>query len=49
MPVHYIYLLIAIMFEVTGTSMLQISQQFTKPLPSLGVVIGMRELSISCP
>ncbi len=40
MPVHYIYLLIAIMFEVAGTSMLQASQQFTRPLPSLGVVVG---------
>ena len=40
MPVHYIYLLIAIVFEVAGTSMLQVSQQFTKPWPSLGVVVG---------
>ncbi len=40
MPLHYIYLLIAIIFEVAGTSMLQASQQFTKPLPSIGVVLG---------
>ena len=40
MPVQYIYLLIAILFEVVGTSMLQASAQFTKLLPSVGVVIG---------
>ncbi len=40
MPIHYLYLLIAILFEVAGTSMLQASNQFTKLLPSIGVVIG---------
>lgn len=40
MPVQYIYLTIAILFEVAGTSMVQASQQFTKPLPSLGVLVG---------
>lgn len=40
MPVHYVYLLIAIMFEVAGTSMLQASAQFTKLLPSIGVIAG---------
>ncbi|HET8728976.1 MAG TPA: multidrug efflux SMR transporter [Alphaproteobacteria bacterium] len=34
----YVYLFIAIVFEVVGTSALQASQQFTRPLPSLMVL-----------
>jgi small multidrug resistance pump len=40
MPKHYIYLLIAVAFEVFGTSNLQASQQFTRLWPSIFVVIG---------
>lgn len=40
MPVHYIYLFLAILAETIGTTALQASQQFTRPLPSALVVIG---------
>jgi small multidrug resistance pump len=36
----WLYLMIAIAAEVLGTSFLRASQGFTKPLPSLAVVIG---------
>ena len=36
----YIYLALAIMAEVIGTTALQASQGFSKPLPSAIVVIG---------
>lgn len=36
----YIFLAIAIVSEVFGTSMLKVSNGFSKLLPSLGVVIG---------
>jgi len=36
----YIYLLIAIIAEVTATSTLKLSEEFTKPLPSLIVIIA---------
>ncbi|WP_366656236.1 multidrug efflux SMR transporter [Fodinicurvata sp. EGI_FJ10296] len=36
--VNYIYLGIAIVFEVIGTSALQASRQFTRPIPSLVVI-----------
>ena len=36
----YFYLVLAVMAETVGTSALQASQQFTKPLPSVLVVIG---------
>jgi small multidrug resistance pump len=36
----YVYLLLAIIFEVFATSSLQASQQFTKLVPSILVVIG---------
>ncbi len=36
----YLYLLIAIIAEVTATSALKASAEFTKPLPSLIVVLG---------
>lgn len=34
----YVFLAFAILFETIGTSFLQASQQFTRPLPSLAVV-----------
>jgi small multidrug resistance pump len=40
MPIHYIYLFIAVAAETIGTSALQASQQFTRLVPSLIVVIG---------
>lgn len=36
----YVYLAIAIVAEVIGTSAMQASEGFTKPLPSLVVVVG---------
>ena len=36
----YLYLVLAVMAETIGTSALQASQQFTRPLPSALVVIG---------
>ncbi len=36
----YLFLIIAVAFEGLGTTSLQASQQFTKPLPTLGVFIG---------
>ncbi len=40
MPVHYIYLIIAVICETFGTACLKSSNEFTKLWPSLGVVIG---------
>lgn len=40
MPKAYLYLLAAILAEVAGTSALQASQQFTRTLPSVIVVVG---------
>lgn len=37
---QYLYLSIAILSEVLATSALKASEQFTRPLPSLIVVIG---------
>jgi small multidrug resistance pump len=39
---HYAYLLliIAVLFETLGTSSLLASQQFTRPLPVLGMILG---------
>jgi len=36
----YLYLAIAIIAEVLGTSALKASEEFTKPIPSIAVVIG---------
>lgn len=36
----HVYLAMAIVAEVTATSMLKASQEFTRPLPSLIVVLG---------
>jgi small multidrug resistance pump len=40
MPVHYIYLILAVITETIGTSALQASQQFTKFGPSVLVVVA---------
>ena len=40
MPVHYLFLLIAVITEVIGTSALQASAQFTRFWPSVIVVIS---------
>ena len=37
---HYLYLAIAIVAEVIGTSALKAAEGFTRPLPSLVVVVG---------
>ncbi len=37
---HWIYLIIAILGEVIATSSLKASEGFTKPIPSIIVVIG---------
>ena len=40
MHLGYIYLFFAIIFEVTGTLLLPISKNFTKPIPSI-IIIGL--------
>ena len=40
MPVHYLYLLFAVIAETIGTTALQASQQFTRLWPSVIVVIA---------
>lgn len=40
MPLHYIYLIVAVAAETIGTTALQASQQFTRLWPSVVVVIG---------
>ncbi|MGD9863381.1 MAG: multidrug efflux SMR transporter [Pseudodonghicola sp.] len=40
MPAHYIYLILAVAAETIGTSALQASQQFSRLLPSLLVVVA---------
>ena len=40
MHLGYIYLFFAIIFEVTGTLLLPISKNFTKPVPSI-IIIGL--------
>ncbi|MEM6483187.1 MAG: SMR family transporter [Pseudomonadota bacterium] len=36
----YLFLIVAVLFEGLGTASLQASQQFTKLIPSLGVLVG---------
>jgi small multidrug resistance pump len=36
----YVYLVMAIVAEVTATSMLKASEEFTRPLPSVIAVLG---------
>ena len=40
MPIHYIYLIVAVVAETIGTSALQASQQFTKLAPSVLTIVG---------
>ncbi len=40
MPTHIVTLLLAVVFETIGTTALQASQQFTKPVPSLIVLVA---------
>jgi small multidrug resistance pump len=40
MPVHFIYLILAVVAETVGTSALQASQQFTRLWPSLLVILA---------
>ncbi|MFY9209895.1 MAG: multidrug efflux SMR transporter [Aestuariivita sp.] len=40
MPFHYVYLIIAVFFETTGTTALQASQQFSKVGPTLLAVLS---------
>lgn len=40
MPVHSLTMIVAIVCEVIGTSALQASHQFTRPLPSLLVLVS---------
>ena len=40
MPVHYVYLILAVVAETIGTSALQASAQFTKFWPSVIVVVA---------
>ena len=39
MPTHYVYLILAVMFETAGTSAIQASQQFTRLWPSVMVMV----------
>ena len=40
MPVHYAYLIIAVAAETIGTTALQASQQFSRLMPSLIVLVA---------
>ena len=40
MPLPYVYLIIAVVFETIGTTALQASQQFTRLGPTVGVVVA---------
>jgi small multidrug resistance pump len=40
MPLHYLYLMLAVAAETIGTSALQASQQFTRVWPSVLVVVA---------
>ncbi len=40
MPLHYIYLFVAVVAETIGTTALQASQQFTRLIPSLIVLFA---------
>ena len=44
---HYVYLLIAVALEVCGTMLLPVSQNFTRPLPTLSL-IGCYAVSFYC-
>ncbi len=40
MPLHYVYLILAVVAETIGTSALQASQQFTRLWPSVLVILA---------
>lgn len=40
MQIHWVFLALAIVSEVFASSMLKLSEGFTKPLPTVGVAIG---------
>ncbi|SIT77974.1 DMT family transporter [Pontibaca methylaminivorans] len=40
MSSHYLFLMIAVLFETIGTSALEASQQFTRPWPSALVIVA---------
>lgn len=40
MPIHYVYLFLAVVAETIGTSALQASQQFTRLWPSLLLIVA---------
>jgi len=40
MPIQFVYLIVAVIFETFGTACLKASSEFTKLWPSLGVIIG---------
>ncbi|MBS9716114.1 DMT family transporter [Pseudohalocynthiibacter aestuariivivens] len=40
MPIHYVYLILAVMAETIGTTALQASHQFSRLIPSIIVVVG---------
>ena len=40
MPLHYVYLIVAVAAETIGTTALQASQQFTRTGPTLVVVLA---------
>lgn len=40
MPKHYLFLILAIFFETVGTTALQASQQFSRLVPSVIVILG---------
>ena len=36
---HYFYHLVAVALEVSGTMLLPVSQNFTRPLPTIGLIV----------
>ncbi len=40
MPLHYLYLTLAVLFETIGTTALQASQQFTRVGPTILVIVA---------
>jgi len=40
MPAHYIYLILAVLFETIGTTALQASQQFSRVGPTIVVIVA---------
>ena len=36
----WLFLIAAIVFETVGTMLLKLSEQFTRPLPTIGMIVG---------